>query len=74
MIEQIPSFTPSARQRWDQIPAHIRQSVLSNVWCTRCSQGVRMSHITGKMQSKHLMLLGRCVQCQGVVVRVIEED
>ena len=32
-IESLPAFTKPARQRWESIPAHIRQRLLSNVWC-----------------------------------------
>ena len=32
-IESLPTFTKPARQRWESIPADIRQRLLSNVWC-----------------------------------------
>jgi hypothetical protein len=35
-IESLPTFTKSARQRWESIPADIRQRLLSNVWCGQC--------------------------------------
>lgn len=38
-IESLPTFTKPARQRWESIPADIRQRLLSNVWCGHCRQG-----------------------------------
>lgn len=35
-IESLPTFTKPARQRWESIPADIRQQLLSNVWCGQC--------------------------------------
>ena len=35
-IESLPTFTKPARQRWESIPADIRQRLLSNVWCGHC--------------------------------------
>jgi hypothetical protein len=32
-IESLPTFTKPARQRWESVPADIRQRLLSNVWC-----------------------------------------
>jgi hypothetical protein len=32
-VESFPNFTNPARQRWESIPADIRQRLLSNVWC-----------------------------------------
>lgn len=36
-VESFPNFTKPARQRWESIPADIRQRLLSNVWCGHCS-------------------------------------
>jgi hypothetical protein len=30
-VEELTDFTPSARQRWESIPANIRQRLLTNV-------------------------------------------
>lgn len=35
VMESLPTFTKPARQRWESIPADIRQRLLSNVWCGR---------------------------------------
>ncbi len=35
--ESLPTFTKPARQRWESIPADIRQRLLSNVSCGHCS-------------------------------------
>lgn len=39
-VESFPSFTKPARQRWESIPADIRQRLLSNVWCGQCRHDV----------------------------------
>jgi hypothetical protein len=35
-VESLPTFTKPARQRWESIPADIRQRLLSNIWCGQC--------------------------------------
>lgn len=32
-VEALPDFSRPARQRWESIPADIRQRLLANVWC-----------------------------------------
>jgi len=71
-IESLPTFTRPARQRWESIPADIRQRLLSNVCCGQCRHETTITRFTGALKGGDLLLVGRCAQCQGDVARVIE--
>ncbi len=71
-VESLPTFTKPARQRWDSIPAHVRQRLLSNVWCGHCGHEVAITDIFGTMKGRDLLLVGRCADCRSEVARVIE--
>lgn len=71
-IESLPVFTKPARQRWESIPADVRQRLLSNVWCGHCSRETTITHFTGTIKGGGLRLLGQCAACHGDVARVIE--
>jgi hypothetical protein len=70
--ESLPTFTKPARQRWESIPAHVRQQLLSNVWCGHCGHEVAITDISGTMKGRGLLLVGRCADCRSDVARVIE--
>jgi hypothetical protein len=67
-----PTFTKPARQRWESIPRHLRQRLLSNVWCGQCSREVTITDYSGTMKGRDLLLVGCCADCRGEVARVIE--
>ncbi len=71
-VESLPNFTPPARQRWESIPAQIRQRLLANVWCGRCRHEVTITNFSGTIKSGDLLLVGKCAECHGDVARVIE--
>jgi hypothetical protein len=71
-IESLPTFTNPARQRWESIPADTRQRLLSNVWCGRCRHEVTITHFSGAIKGRDLLLVGQCAECHGDVARVIE--
>ena len=71
-VESLPTFTKPAHQRWESIPAHVRQRLLSNVWCGHCGHEVAITDISGTMKGRDLLLVGRCSDCRGEVARVIE--
>lgn len=71
-VESLPTSTKPARQRWESIPAHVRQRLLFNLWCGHCSHEVTITDISGTMKGRDLLLVGRCADCRGEVVRVIE--
>ena len=71
-VEALPTFTRPARQRWESIPAHMRQRLLSNVWCGHCGHEVTITDISGTMKGRDLLLVGRCADCHREVARAIE--
>lgn len=71
-VESLPNFTRPARQRWEAIPAHIRQRLLSSVWCGQCGRAVTITDFSGTMKGGDLLLVGRCAECQREVARAIE--
>ena len=71
-IESLPTFTKPARQRWESIPAHMRQRLLANVWCGHCGHEVTITDISGTMKGRDLLLVGRCADCHREVARAIE--
>ena len=71
-VESFPNFTHPARQRWDSIPADIRQRLLSNVWCGQCRHETTITNFTGTLKGGNLLLVGQCAECRSDVARVIE--
>jgi len=71
-VEPLPAFTSAARQRWESIPADIRHSLLSNVWCGQCCHEVTMTNFSGSIKRGDLLLVGKCAECHDDVARVIE--
>jgi len=56
-IESVPDFTPPARQRWESIPAHVRQRLLANVWCAHCRHEVAITKFSGAIKDGDLLLV-----------------
>ena len=71
-VESLPVFTKPARQRWESIPADIRQRLLSNVWCGQCRHETTITNFSGTIKGGDLLLVGKCAECHGDVARVIE--
>ena len=71
-VESLPNFTPPARQRWESIPAQIRQRLLANVWCGQYRHEVTITNFSGTIKGGNLLLVGKCAECHGDVARVIE--
>ena len=72
-IESLPTFTKPARDRWESIPADIRQRLLSNVWCGHCRFETTISNFSGAIKCGDLLLVGKCAECRSDVARVIKE-
>ncbi len=71
-IESLPTFTKLARQRWESIPADIRQRLMSNVWCGQCRHETTITDFSGTIKDGDLLLVGECTEYHGDVARVIE--
>lgn len=73
-VESFPDFTPAARQRWETIPAHIRQRLLTNVWCVHFGHEVTITRFSGVTKGRGLLLVGKCAECRGDVARIVEGE
>lgn len=71
-VASFPNFTKPARQRWESVPADIRQRLLSNVWCGQCRHETTITNFSGTIKGGDLLLLGSCAECHADVARVIE--
>ena len=71
-IESLPDFSGAAGQRWESIPADIRQRLLTSVWCSQCRHAVTIINFSVTMSGSNLLLVGKCAECQGDVARVLE--
>ena len=71
-VEQLPDFTPAARQRWETIPADIRPKLLANDYFVHCEKETTITNFKGTMQGLDLLLIGECLLCHEGVARVIE--
>jgi hypothetical protein len=71
-VESLPEFTKAARQRWESIPAEIRQRLLAIVWCGCCGHETMITNFGGSIKGSDLLLVGKCAECHGDVARVIE--
>ena len=73
-IIHLPTFTPKARKRWDEIPREIRTKLLDNVWCGKCRDSVSMILQNAKVKTDMLLLEGICKICGSKVIRVVESE
>ena len=74
LIPNLNLFTPQAKARWDRIGKENQARILVNVWCGNCRRSVHIVVDSGKLENKFLILRGRCNNCNGPVVRVIEPE
>lgn len=70
-IESIPKFTTPAARLWSAIPADVRKTLLSDVWCGRCRHEVTITNISGAVRAGDLLLVGKRSICHGDVARVV---
>jgi len=68
------TFTPRARNIWRAMPGDAQLKILNTVWCTRCRGMSGITHITARVDSGMLLLLGKCSRCGGHVARVVENE
>lgn len=64
----------SPRQKWEVIPEPIQERILHNVWCTQCSDRVKIVNYRVYSAGRNIVLRGRCVHCNGEVARVVEQN
>jgi hypothetical protein len=71
-VIQMPTLTPEAKRRWEQVPEAARKAILDNVWCSECRTGIALQFREGKMVGTSLVLHGTCRICGAEVARVVE--
>jgi superfamily II DNA helicase RecQ len=68
--QEVISF--SANKQWLSIPEDIRRKLEQNVWCSSCSDVVKIERYTVKEFSNGIILEGKCQKCGNDVARVID--
>lgn len=56
------------------MPKNIREKLLSNVWCTNCSDVVKVVEYSIEDDKLGLIIKGKCTTCNGEVARVVENE
>lgn len=65
-------FTPEAEVLWAIVPKHIRNKILTNVFCSRCLNAVTIVDFTGREKNGDVILEGKCEKCGQEVSRTVE--
>lgn len=65
-------FDKKAMQKFNQIPDDIKSKILSNVYCSKCKDIVRIVDFEATVDKDDLLLKGKCENCSGKVARLIE--
>ncbi|WP_310364136.1 RQC-minor-1 family DNA-binding protein [Neobacillus drentensis] len=68
--QEVISF--SANKQWLSIPENIRRKLEQNVWCSSCSNVVKIESYIVKEFSTGIVLEGKCQKCGHDVARVID--
>jgi hypothetical protein len=61
-----------AMKRWNEIPDDIKSQLLSNVYCSKCNDTVKIVHFEANIINNDLILKGKCAVCDNNVARLIE--
>ncbi len=70
MISANRRFSPEAGNIWQSYAENIRDWLLNQVWCGYCQKLSSITCYSGKIESGLLVLRGKCVQCDGDMVRI----
>ncbi len=65
-------FDKKAMNRFNQIPDDMKSKLLSNVYCSKCKDTVKIVDFEATMDKDDLILKGKCEKCSGNVARLIE--
>lgn len=60
--------------QWKRIPEHIKQKILSNVWCSNCKDVVSVTDYQIENHQLGLIIRGKCSVCESEVARVVEKE
>jgi len=65
-------FSKEAMSKWNQIPSDIQIKLLSNVYCSKCKDTVKIVDFKATIDNDDLILKGKCQNCSSNVARLIE--
>ena len=65
-------FDKKAMTKFNRIPDDIKSKLLSNVYCSKCADMVKIVNFEASMDKNDLVLKGKCEKCSGKVARLIE--
>ena len=65
-------FDKKAMQKFNEIPDDMKSKLLSNVYCSKCKDMVKIVDFEASMDRDDLVLKGKCENCSGKVARLIE--
>jgi len=65
-------FDKKAMQKFNEIPDDMKSKLLSNVYCSKCKDMVKIVDFEGAIDKDDLVLRGKCANCSGQVARLIE--
>ncbi len=74
LMDDQPVFTPQANRIWESLGFGKRVTILNRVHCGNCPRMVAMQLQNGKVEKGDLVLQGRCLECGGEVVRLVEAE
>lgn len=65
-------FDKKAMEKFNQIPDDVKSKILSNVYCSKCRDTVKIVEFEASMDGEDLILRGKCEKCSANVARLIE--
>ncbi len=65
-------FNKKAMERFNKIPNDMKSKILSNVYCSKCADMVKIVDFEATMDGIDLILKGKCDKCSAMVARLIE--
>ena len=65
-------LSKKAMKKWNQISSDRQPKLLSNTYCSRCKDTVKIVAFKVTLNNNDLILKGKCENCSGNVVLLIE--
>ncbi|MBB3111991.1 hypothetical protein FHS18_004059 [Paenibacillus phyllosphaerae] len=63
----------AAMSKWLELPEHVRELYISNVWCGSCSGVTTIKDYNVQIEKFGIVLRGKCAKCEHSVARVVED-
>ena len=65
-------FDAKVMTKFNRIPNDIKSKILSNVYCSKCADMVKIVDFEATVDNDDLVLKGKCEKCSGKITRLIE--